>query len=818
MEYNQLIPLIALIMLICLAILVLIKGQKRRHLVLFSVFLFSMALWASLIYLFRSSPDIDQAIIWEKAVMPTVCLAGATFMHFSYVNTRRNPKNWLLTLVYVGLLVIMALSPSDLMVREIGIDRYGYYPISGPLFVLVPLYTYTLFTLGMVNFIKAHRKSADYEEKNSYLYIVIGVACFWVGAIADLASTFGAAIPPLSQIGNILFCLLASVAILRYHLLDIRVVIRKTTSYLLISTLVALPYVAIIFLIDRYLAGTTVSVAVYLLLLVLLALLLQPLWRWVQNTVDRMFYRKRYDHLQALAGLSQQTHLLTDLDTTIHRFAELIGKTLESRVVVLFVDSLSNDKFIPHSSFVNKELIQLPNTSLTKDGPLIRWLHQSNGLLEYTDIDIMPSLRAVSEQNRTILTELGAELLVPIKSQEKRLVGIMVVGKKLSEQLYSIEEKQLLATLSVQISLILENARLYQELKNSAKVMQKSEERLRVILESIPQGVTVTDLEAKILQVNPTVCSMQGYDVEQELIGHKAFELIAEEDHPKAMHYMQKTLETGYSGTIEFTLIRKNGSTFPAALSAASLKDTSGESVGFVAVTDDITQQKRAEDDLKTSQEQLRSLSEHLQQVREEERASLSREIHDELGQSLTAAQLDASLLADKLRLDQEHLSRKAETLSDSLAQTIKVVRRISSELRPAVLDDLGCVAAVEWLVGEFQTRTPIRYKLNIDVPDITMNREHATACFRIVQEALTNIARHSEATSVVINLKWKANQMVLDIKDNGKGITKDQINSPLSYGLIGMRERAHLVGAHLEIGGRRTRGTRITLTMPQSQ
>ena len=244
----------------------------------------------------------------------------------------------------------------------------------------------------------------------------------------------------------------------------------------------------------------------------------------------------------------------------------------------------------------------------------------------------------------------------------------------------------------------------------------------------------------------------------------------------------------------------------------------------------------------------LHLLSEHLQSVREEERSQIARDIHDELGQSLTCLKMDLSWVNNRLSTDhslrsspstnpgnsarkpqsklrngtkpkrQESLQAKTVTMLKLIDRTIQTVRRLSSELRPALLDDLGLAATIEWQMQEFKTRTGIKYKLTLPSKDLILDQKRSTAIFRIFQETLTNVVRHSNATRVSISLRKKADNLILRVKDNGKGIAENEISDAKSLGVLGMRERALLLGGEVHITGADGKGTTVTVRVPMGK
>jgi len=230
-------------------------------------------------------------------------------------------------------------------------------------------------------------------------------------------------------------------------------------------------------------------------------------------------------------------------------------------------------------------------------------------------------------------------------------------------------------------------------------------------------------------------------------------------------------------------------------------------------------ERKRAEERLQRTNEQLRALSAYLQYVREEERTRIAREVHDELGQNLTGLKLDLSWLGNQFSgRGSRTLRTKVKELLAHVDGTIQTVRRIATELRPSILDDLGLVAAIEWQTNDFQNRTGIRCSVSCRVPEILWDHDFTTVFFRIFQETLTNIIRHANATRVAVRLEQENGSLILEIEDNGRGITEKEIANTRSIGLIGMRERAALVGGDVSFRGGPGIGTTVRVKIPLPQ
>jgi signal transduction histidine kinase len=229
----------------------------------------------------------------------------------------------------------------------------------------------------------------------------------------------------------------------------------------------------------------------------------------------------------------------------------------------------------------------------------------------------------------------------------------------------------------------------------------------------------------------------------------------------------------------------------------------------------EIAERRQAEERLRQSQESLRALAAHLRSVREEEQTRIAREIHDELGQALTGLKMDLAWLTQHLPASAKPLRGKTQEMSGLIDGTIHSVRRIASGLRPEVLDEGGLSTAIEWQVKEFQKRTGIRCRITLPEQEPSLSQEQATAVFRILQEVLTNVARHAQATRVDVVMVADPGKLQLEVQDNGRGIAESERRSNKSLGLLGMRERALLINGEIDIAGLKGAGTRVMLSVP---
>jgi PAS domain S-box-containing protein len=332
------------------------------------------------------------------------------------------------------------------------------------------------------------------------------------------------------------------------------------------------------------------------------------------------------------------------------------------------------------------------------------------------------------------------------------------------------------------------------------------------LLDALPFYVMLVDDRHNILHANRAVHGQLGVDP-AEITGKYCPSVIHGLDSPIEGCPLEEAAEKNQA--IERELRDPNtGLWLISAIYPTPGFTLDGRKIFFHMVTD-INDRKQAEEQLMTSREQLRQLSRHCESVREEERTNLARTIHDELGQLLTGLKMDISWMAKRIPAEEGPLLEKIETMDELIDQAIETMKRISSELRPGVLDYLGIVAAVEWLAQEFGKRTDITFSFKPSPKEIDIDKGCATALFRICQEALTNVIRHAKADHVQINLKKRKDGIILEIRDNGIGTREEQLSDPKAFGLIGMKERARSYGGDVTISSALGQGTVVTVNIP---
>ncbi|WP_081077015.1 PAS domain-containing sensor histidine kinase [Burkholderia pseudomultivorans] len=352
-----------------------------------------------------------------------------------------------------------------------------------------------------------------------------------------------------------------------------------------------------------------------------------------------------------------------------------------------------------------------------------------------------------------------------------------------------------------------------------------NEARMMGIIRSSMEAIITIDEKQTVVIFNPMAEQVFGVSA-MEAIGAPLSRFIPERFRAAHAKHVDQFGVTGVSERqmgrqrVLFGL-RGNGEEFPIEASISQIRDASGKL--YTVMLRDITERLRAENAVKQSREELRELSANLQKVREEEKTRIARELHDDLGQQLTALKMDLSVVEQQLRAPgraqpDDAVLAHLQGMRRLIDATVASVRRIAADLRPVMLDDLGLVPAIEWLANDFTNRYGIDVERHIETGGITFTSTGATTLFRIVQEALTNVARHADATRVALRLDVEEGFCVLRVADNGRGAPPGgPAHEDKSFGLIGIRERAHMLGGSVTIDTALARGFSITVAFPLS-
>jgi two-component system, NarL family, sensor histidine kinase UhpB len=330
------------------------------------------------------------------------------------------------------------------------------------------------------------------------------------------------------------------------------------------------------------------------------------------------------------------------------------------------------------------------------------------------------------------------------------------------------------------------------------------ERRMRAVFELSPTAIWICEDDV-LTYANRAALRMFDAESIGALIGRRVWTLLDADSHTPLRQEIERTLAGQTVGAIVGArLTRPDGAARDIEIALAALPDHGKRTVQMVV--SDVTERRR-------EAAGLRELSASVVEAREEERRRIARELHDELGQRLTALKIDLATLTAQAQLG--HDDPRVAGMQAMLDDTLASVRRIASDLRPLMLDDLGLNAAIEWLARDTSRRIGIPVHTRLPLAEPPLDKRVAIALYRMVQEALTNVARHAQATSVEIILQAQERQLVLTVADDGIGVAEQALQRAGSFGLMGLRERAHMLGGQIEIGRRPRGGTRLTVRVP---
>ncbi|MCK4863348.1 MAG: HD domain-containing protein, partial [Dehalococcoidales bacterium] len=373
----------------------------------------------------------------------------------------------------IAYFVVLALIPTGLVVNGMQMMWYGKAPLIGPLFPLYVLCAYTPLVRSAMLLIKHYRHSRIIDERIRSQYIVAGIAAMFIGATTDYLPVLGISMYPLGIIGNILFCVIATTAMLRHNLLEMKVVIRKLATYSLTSVLIFGTFGSLIYLLSHFFQDfmSPVSLTLTIVAVFIAASIFQPVLSRLQYTVDRWFFRERFDHIQNLRRFNQETKGDLNLEQLSSSLVTTVANGMQSQGVYLLLPSSTGN----YTTYIYSGQKSQGRMHFSANSPLVATMKQQNHILDNTDLDIIPSLISLTAYDRQTLERNGIELLVPLKN-DGHLAGMLLLSGRASDEPYSKEERRLLEMVSPDVAVSIYNANLYEKMKQKHSELQKAME------------------------------------------------------------------------------------------------------------------------------------------------------------------------------------------------------------------------------------------------------------------------------------------------------------------------------------------------------
>ncbi|MFC1943791.1 PAS domain S-box protein, partial [Chloroflexota bacterium] len=505
---------------------------------------------------------------------------------------------------------------------------------------------------------------------------------------------------------------------------------------------------------------------------------------------------------QTSSVVSQSLELSQILDSAIDNVLDV----MEADVALIFLLDQEDDKLVlaAHRG-VSEEFARGVDSLRVGEGFNGRVAESGQPLFVEDASQDLRLTRTIVRQH-----EVHSVLIVPLGSKGK-VNGTLSVAMH-SHRRFQQEETELLTAIGNQIGVAVENAHLYQGQQEIAEQLRASEERYRKLFDSAHDSIWLHDLQDNIITANESLARLTGYSLE-ELSGIKSCHLFTEgsidsvKETEDLLHFRDEAMDH----LSEATLVKKDKSEASVQLSTNPVV-TNGQIVGFQHIARDVTQEKRM-------QENLYFYLQQATRSQEEERKRISRELHDETIQALVVLSRQLDTLASSGKMLSEEKRFPLEELRQQTNNIMQGVRRLSQDLRPAALDRLGLLAALEWLASDVAEYSGIGIKVNVLGSERRLTEEVELVLFRIAQEALRNMWRHSQATRAEITVEFEESKTRITVSDNGKGFNLPQRIGDLAkdgkLGLAGMQERAHLIGGTLTVQSEPGKGTTATIEVP---
>jgi PAS domain S-box-containing protein len=559
-----------------------------------------------------------------------------------------------------------------------------------------------------------------------------------------------------------------------------------------------------------------------------------------QDELER-FYRRRMNRV-AFAMASRPTAQTEDVLPAIRQITELAAQTLEvSRVEVwLPNEQRTAMRWIDGYECATGEHPARADVSLREHPEYLSGLDREP-LMQRYEIPAPTASAPVCPHvdGARVASVLEADIRV------RRRTGVLCCQQDGRRRSWTHDEERFASNMAYMVALAIEAV----ERHRAEVVLQASEQQYRELFDNAAELIYAHDLSGRLTWVNRAAEEITGYR-RDEMLAMNLLDLIAPENRAETHEVLARAvLGDPVPSPHEFDIVTRDRRRVTLEVNWRPIV-RDGRPVGFQAIAHNLTQRKQAEADLRQacadleqrttelsrtvtmlnqhiaerrsverqlreSQAQLRALSTRLLQVQEQERRRIAREIHDDLGQTLTALRLDVAWLGRHLDASGSAKQEKLDRMGTLVDATVESVQAIARDLRPPILDDFGVAAAIEWQAREFERHTGITCRFRMTGDDVDLDSERSIAVFRLVQEALTNVARHAHASRVTIALMEARDRLVVSVRDNGRGIRRDVAFHDGALGLLGMRERVHLCGGRLRIAGRPGKGTVLRAEIP---
>jgi len=818
MSAYLILPLVQAFSCLVLAIIAL-RGRYPNY--IFSLFLMCLGIWGGIIFGMRNSPDLETAYLWERLVIMIGPFISVLLFHFSVRYTGVKVKDQVFPVLYSICVLLIPLAMTQLVLSGMQVKSYGYAPIFGPIWPLWIIFIYGITILSLIIFIKARRSSSYAEHRNRLSYIIIGMVISLVGGLFDALPVLGLPLYPGAIIATIIFCVLTTVAIIRYNLLDFNLFIRRSVAYILTSAAMAAPVIGLFFVTSKLVSGTSIEPWIEIVIIILLAFTVPVLWRRIQRQVDKWFYRARYDYLKALETFNWHTQSLSDISQLDLTTVSMVSGALQASNVYLLQSSSEDGDF--HVVCSASEEGGNSQIVLKNESPLLKWLKHTGEILPCNDITGIPQLQSVVWDEMVLLKEIGVELIAPLKSWrgQDQISGLLLIGRKISGQTYDVEEMQMVTTICNQIAVTLENTQLFEGILEARA-------NLETWLNSMTDCVMIVDTDRTIQFMNR--------------IAKDNFSLVASSKCWQALGMKNRCLDCPISemqGDSEVSpekIDNRYVGNKEYEVAIAPLSNPDG-SLSFIEVFRDITERKQLEEEIIEARVKIETLHQS-EQLKTDLLSMVSHEFRTPLsiikGYTSTLLRISKNW-EDKQRLDflmdidqeTDYLTRLVGNLLD--------MSRLETGAMILEKDWYQISEIVEWAEKSLNMVTrdhKLCIQIPSDLPDIFIDR------IRIGQVLINlceNAARYSDPGSQVIVDAFRSDgSIIISVIDKGEGISpehlervferfyrinsKSHFNSGIGLGLPICRGIVEAHGGEIRVESKIGQGSRFSISLPVAE
>ena len=472
MKTYLLIPLIEVVFGLALFVALLISGRRQSARRLFSFFLVFLTLWGVFTFITRFTAGTGVALTWEKLVLGSVLIASSFFCWSIVSLTGARPKMHYLYGFLIADMLMLALIPTDLVVSDIRVTSYGEAPVIGPLFFLYLITAYAPVAYSAVLLVRRSRQTRNVDGRVRDRYLITGIVAMFIGAFTDYLSALGVSLYPLGIIGNIVLCIMATAAMLKCNLPEMRVLLRNGVTLLLTGLLIfsvsgSLIYLMHVLFLDL---GSPFGITLTMMVVFLAALFFQPVFSRLRNTVDRWFFRKRFGYIQTMKRFSQETRGELDLAQLSSTLVNAVANAMQSLGVYLLLPSPVSGSYTTCASSGQKSRGRL---YFPADSPLIVTVRELDSVLDTVDMAVNPWFISLAPAERQVLENNKIELLVPLRHNEN-LAGLLLLSCKATYQQYSSEERRLLKMVAADVAASIDNANLFENVKRKQSDIEKA--------------------------------------------------------------------------------------------------------------------------------------------------------------------------------------------------------------------------------------------------------------------------------------------------------------------------------------------------------